>query len=387
MAAQNWTLNPLGPSKRCSRCHPLPIQSLEFRRASRIPFSRIACQIFSMLIFLCLSMIWFMILGTNCPAFHPVTSSPLPLLTSIHNPGPLGVLSLQMSLAMPQSIRKSYMIIISEMLSRPQQEKLFLASQLRQADLRLNTRTLRTKIRISTAYNRIRENGLKPGWRPSKINKVSVVDNRAKKGAGRFTQRDVGRRSFTSLIAQFSAFSVQERLQFLSWLFEGALSHSTPSSTIDESAARCMPRQGGISTNRSIVGGVNAKRIHSSRNRLPLSIEQDRLLVQLREEESFSWSEVTALQSKIPRKKTRFNTGALEQGAQQTAALFSKRIKRNASYQFTNLEFQNGSESVSPLTYGDSQSNPPSILHYTYIQNLQACLLHKSYDDMLSAPC
>ena len=183
-------------------------------------------------------------------------------------------------------------IIIPEMLSRPQQEKLFLASQLRQADLLLNTRTLRTKIRISTACNRIRENELKPGWRPSKINKVSgVVDNRAKKGAGRFTQRDVGRRSFPSLRAQFSALSVEDRVQFLSWLFEGALSRCLPplSGTVATSTADNTKI---AESSPSYSAEDTSEEPHFWRKGLPWSAENDSLLMKLKEEENLTAAEV-----------------------------------------------------------------------------------------------
>ena len=153
IAALNWALNPLSLSGRCWRYHHLSNQNLGFRRASRIAY-----QISAMLILLCLSMIWFMILGTNFPAFHRATASSFPPLTNIHNPGSLGVLSIQgILLAMQQSIRQSYMITIPEMLTRPKKEKLFLKTHLRQADLQFNTLALRTKIHIATAIKRIRE--------------------------------------------------------------------------------------------------------------------------------------------------------------------------------------------------------------------------------------
>lgn len=144
-----------------------------------------------------------------------------------------------------------------------------------------------------THFDRVQENprnGLKPGWRPSKINKVSVVvDNRAKKGACRFTQRDYGRRSSPSLRAEFSALSVEDRVQFLSWLFEGALSRCLPplSSTVATSTADDTKK-----AEPSFSAEDTSEDPHFSRKGLPWSAEEDRLLVKLKEEENLTAAEV-----------------------------------------------------------------------------------------------
>jgi hypothetical protein len=61
-----------------------------------------------------------------------------------------------------------------------------------------------------------------------------------KKGPGR--HKSV---SFPAVRAQFSALPVRDQLQFLSWLFEGALSHcvSTSANTDTASVTRCISSQ------------------------------------------------------------------------------------------------------------------------------------------------
>jgi hypothetical protein len=125
----------------------------------------------------------------------------------------------------------------------------------------------------------------KAGRLPTKISKVSVViDNRPKSRASQATP-ELGCKnvSFPTLRAQFSALSVEERLQFLSWLFEGALSY-------------CLhrpPRREKVSTSRSQHAGESAQAgeigcTPSSRKGLLWSEEEIRLLVKLREEENLA---------------------------------------------------------------------------------------------------
>ncbi|OQE14272.1 hypothetical protein PENFLA_c039G00714 [Penicillium flavigenum] len=128
------------------------------------------------------------------------------------------------------------------------------------------------------------------GRLPAKISKVSVVvDNRPKKRASRSTP-ELGRKnvSLPTFRAQFSALPVEERLQFLSWLFEGALSH----------CLHTPPRRDTAPTSRSQHTSQNAQTVDagltpSSRKGLPWCEEEGRLLVKLREEENLAWSEVT----------------------------------------------------------------------------------------------
>lgn len=142
----------------------------------------------------------------------------------------------------------------------------------------------------------------KPQRQRSKISKVSVVvDNRHLNRTGRST-RATGpvNSSFSILRDQFSSVPAEERLQFLSWLFEGALSRCLPgpSRSDDASALKGTEREGGITTSSAKQSSkgtkvVTGKPTCSSRKRLDYSAEENRLLVQLREEESLPWSEVS----------------------------------------------------------------------------------------------
>ncbi|CAG8205534.1 unnamed protein product [Penicillium salamii] len=128
---------------------------------------------------------------------------------------------------------------------------------------------------------------VKVGQLPAKISKVSVVvDNRPKKRA-RWSTLELGRKnvSLPAFRAQFSALPAEERLQFLSWLFEGALSH----------CIHTPPRRDTVPTPRSQHTSIIAQAIDaglSSRKGLPWCEEEARLLVKLKEE-NLAWSEVT----------------------------------------------------------------------------------------------
>ncbi|KAJ5640284.1 uncharacterized protein N7484_008146 [Penicillium longicatenatum] len=149
---------------------------------------------------------------------------------------------------------------------------------------------------------------LKLGRQPSKISKVSVVvENRDRNRAGRSTHglspKNV---SISTVRAQFSALPVEDRLQFLSWLFEGALSQclQMPSGTNDASASTCISRQDEISEpwsehSTTSAGMDDAICTRPSRKGLKWSAEEDRLLVKLREEEELAWPEVTKRFSRV----------------------------------------------------------------------------------------
>ncbi|KAJ5737250.1 uncharacterized protein N7483_002375 [Penicillium malachiteum] len=143
---------------------------------------------------------------------------------------------------------------------------------------------------------------LQSGQQPSKISKLSVVVKSHKKNRAGCSTHGLGRQnvSFSTVRAQFSALPVEHRLQFLSWLFEGALSQCLQmhSSTNDASASACVSGQDEVSTPRSehstmSAGIAGAKCARSSRKGLKWSAEEDRLLVKLREEEKLAWPEVT----------------------------------------------------------------------------------------------
>ncbi|KAJ5472100.1 hypothetical protein N7539_008669 [Penicillium diatomitis] len=126
---------------------------------------------------------------------------------------------------------------------------------------------------------------VKAGRRPAKISKVSVViDNRPKNRASR-SGLGLGRKnvSLPTLRAQFSAPPVEERVQFLSWLFESALSHCVH-----------LPHGSDRSQHANRDAElVDRPRTPCSRKGLSWSDEEADLLVKLREEEHLAWSEVT----------------------------------------------------------------------------------------------
>ncbi|KAJ5101086.1 hypothetical protein N7456_007138 [Penicillium angulare] len=139
-----------------------------------------------------------------------------------------------------------------------------------------------------------------PRRQRSKVSKVAVVvDNRHMNRIGRSprAKSPVGT-SVSVLLDQFSSLPVEERLQFLSWLFEGALSQCLhlPSHPKLASVSKGIEREEITASlaDQSSVGDENAhgKPTCSSRKGLRWSLEEKRLLVQLREEESLPWSEV-----------------------------------------------------------------------------------------------
>ncbi|KAJ5288019.1 hypothetical protein N7478_003705 [Penicillium angulare] len=141
-----------------------------------------------------------------------------------------------------------------------------------------------------------------PRRQRSKVSKVAVVvNNRHMDKTGRSTRanRPVAT-SFSALRDQFSSLPVEERLRFLSWLFEGALSQCLhlPSDPKSASVSKSIEREEVTASlaDQSSVGDENVygKPTCSSRKGLRWSLEEKRLLVQLREEESLPWSEVVA---------------------------------------------------------------------------------------------
>ncbi|CAI7629235.1 unnamed protein product [Penicillium palitans] len=130
--------------------------------------------------------------------------------------------------------------------------------------------SIRSQHKVSSLQRRRNPEGMMDGdCQPSKIKKGSVR-------------------------AQFSALSVEDRLQFLSWLFEGALTHcaSAPSSAAVASPSnQCDDRtdnRGHTSLNTEVADAQHA----SSRKGLRWSVEEDHLLRKLRDEQNLAWSEV-----------------------------------------------------------------------------------------------
>lgn len=130
------------------------------------------------------------------------------------------------------------------------------------------------------------------GRRSSKIQKVSVVIDSHQMGKRRKSTRKPGHQeaSLSTILVQFSALRAEDRLQFLSWLFEGALS-------------RCLPGPGEANTKKPRTlpsDDVSPSRTESasadscpSRKRSRYSTEENRLLIQLKGE-GLAWREVIA---------------------------------------------------------------------------------------------
>ncbi|KAJ5938512.1 hypothetical protein N7466_001646 [Penicillium verhagenii] len=132
------------------------------------------------------------------------------------------------------------------------------------------------------------------------INSSGVRKMHTKRSSGRSNKTSGNRQSisFLKVCDQFSELSVEDRVQFLSWLFEGALSYcaSTPLSAGAASPLRHLPSQCDGMTSDSEHRTLNTELVEmqytSSRKGLPWSLQEDRLLVQLRDEQNLPWSEV-----------------------------------------------------------------------------------------------
>lgn len=135
----------------------------------------------------------------------------------------------------------------------------------------------------------------------SKPTKASDMRKRqTKRLSGRSSKIPDNRQSisFSKVRTQFSELSVEDRLQFLSWLFQGALSHcaSTLLSAGATSPSGYISCQYDGTTSDSEHTSLNTELVEmqstSSRKGLPFSVEEDHLLVQLRDEHNLPWSEV-----------------------------------------------------------------------------------------------
>ncbi|KAJ6004590.1 hypothetical protein N7540_012967 [Penicillium herquei] len=140
-----------------------------------------------------------------------------------------------------------------------------------------------------------------PRRQRSNVSKVAVVvNNRHMNKTRRSTRaKRPGGTSFFALRDQFSSLPVEERLQFLSWLFEGALSQCLHMPTRPNSAflLEGIEREEGFAALPAEQSSVGDETVHgkppcSSKKRVRWSLEEKGLLVQLREEESLPWSEV-----------------------------------------------------------------------------------------------
>ncbi|EKV06385.1 hypothetical protein PDIG_70080 [Penicillium digitatum PHI26] len=105
--------------------------------------------------------------------------------------------------------------------------------------------------------------------------------------------------SFPILRDHFSSLPVEEQLQFLSWLFQGALSQCLHVSSSADSTSALDSVSGEEETSTPPptqpfegANGVDIQRPGSSRKGQPFLPEEDRPLVKLRKEDALTWSEV-----------------------------------------------------------------------------------------------
>jgi hypothetical protein len=169
---------------------------------------------------------------------------------------------------------------------------------------------------------------------------ASAATRQSKSSAGRSNEGS-GRRknvSFPTVRAQFSALPVEERLQFLTWLFEGALSHcvATRAYTDVVSASRCASSQDVDMTYDCDQPSSSTELVEAqqppSRKGLAWSVEEYCLLVNLREEQNLAWSEVTRLFARNFPGRSKGSTGILEHDAQETMAFFGGCRVENAIF-------------------------------------------------------
>jgi hypothetical protein len=111
--------------------------------------------------------------------------------------------------------------------------------------------------------------------------------------------------SFSALSSHFSASPVPERLQFLSWLFEGALPRcmsdlkrtadfATPTVETEGGGLRSSPRSTRSPGRLPAIDNSDMRRL-SSRKGMPWLPEEEDLLVKLRREQGLPWSVVARL--------------------------------------------------------------------------------------------
>jgi hypothetical protein len=95
--------------------------------------------------------------------------------------------------------------------------------------------------------------------------------------------------SFSSLCSHFTSVSVDERLQFLSWLFEGALPRCMSESDLGMSTRMAQPTH-------CVSQPADSNALpETSRKGMPWSSEEKDLLLRLRRDEKRPWSDVIRL--------------------------------------------------------------------------------------------
>ncbi|KAL4923024.1 SANT/Myb-like DNA-binding domain-containing protein [Aspergillus undulatus] len=145
--------------------------------------------------------------------------------------------------------------------------------------------------------NGARENHHVCGDSKSPKRKTRQSDRKARKRPRACSTSPPKNDSFTAIRSHFVSIPLNDRLQFLSWLFEGALQHcmSDSSPTVckdrDARATSCSSPQN--KTQQSSIVCREAR--GSSRRGMPWSTEEEGLLLKLRKDEERPWAEITRL--------------------------------------------------------------------------------------------
>lgn len=136
----------------------------------------------------------------------------------------------------------------------------------------------------------------KPSKRCKRPTKGTKRSERSSKRRRTATTSQEYEHSFTTLRSSFLSIPLEDRLQFISWLFEGALSRSIsdcerivpPTSKVQDSVQN-QPR------GATKVLDENSRSRYCSRKGMPWSPEEKSLLLELRGEQKLPWSDVTRL--------------------------------------------------------------------------------------------
>lgn len=107
------------------------------------------------------------------------------------------------------------------------------------------------------------------------------------------TASQEGPHSFATLCSNFLSLPIEDRLQFLSWLFEDALSRCI--SDCERNPNVPLSNEAQVPNQNGSHGTAKKPDERISRKRMPWSPEEKNLLVQLRREQQLTWSRVTRL--------------------------------------------------------------------------------------------
>ncbi|KAL2801562.1 hypothetical protein BJX63DRAFT_198520 [Aspergillus granulosus] len=130
--------------------------------------------------------------------------------------------------------------------------------------------------------------------------KTQQSDGRVRKRPRVHSTKPPREDSFTALRSHFESLPPDDRLQFLSWLFEGALQRCISEPSLAARKEGEVQATGRSSYRHKIRRNPGARRSiqGTSRKGMPWSTEEKALLLRLRKEEKRPWAEVTRVFSK-----------------------------------------------------------------------------------------